>query len=188
MYLRLTSKMRIEQRQVCSITRIIFHNFCIKSLPRLSARYQIKKMRNYPIPYVHLNEQWFKDIVDCQREIRCLSHADYYGKPRHERSWWLHIPKGIREDWLSRPVENCNDIGCGYSTLALYCRRLLNCSVYCIDFREILSPLLAKKYGIKFSLCNAEIEPIPWNLNFDIIVFTEILEHLNFHPTPTQRL
>jgi 2-polyprenyl-3-methyl-5-hydroxy-6-metoxy-1,4-benzoquinol methylase len=180
--------MRIEQRQVCSITRIIFHNFCIKSLPRLSARYQIKKMRNYPIPYVHLNEQWFKDIVDCQREIRCLSHADYYGKPRHERSWWLHIPKGIREDWLSRPVENCNDIGCGYSTLALYCRRLLNCSVYCIDFREILSPLLAKKYGIKFSLCNAEIEPIPWNLNFDIIVFTEILEHLNFHPTPTQRL
>jgi SAM-dependent methyltransferase len=84
-------------------------------------------------------------------------------------------------------VENCVDFGCGFGTLALYCKRLLNCSVYCVDFEEILSPLLVKKYGIKFTIGNFEIEPFPWDLNFDIVVFTEILEHLNFHPVPTLR-
>jgi 2-polyprenyl-3-methyl-5-hydroxy-6-metoxy-1,4-benzoquinol methylase len=144
--------------------------------------YQIKKIRNYPVPYIHFNEQWFKDIVDCQREIRYLSNS-----ARAERSWWMHIPKWIREDWLGRSVENCVDVGCGYGTLAIYCRRLLNCPVYCIDFKQIISPLLAKKYGIKFSLGNFEMDPFPWDLNFDIVVFTEILEHLNFHPVPILR-
>jgi SAM-dependent methyltransferase len=100
--------------------------------------------------------------------------------------YWLHIPKWIYEDWTKKPVERFLDIGCAYGTLALYCKKLFNCEVYvtdCVD--TYLSQSLVKKYNFMWNVNNIELDPFPWNVKFNAIIFTEVLEHLNFYPVPT---
>jgi SAM-dependent methyltransferase len=104
---------------------------------------------------------------------------------------WQCIPEWISEDAASRRAtghlfRRCLDIGCAYGTLALFCQRLCQCAVWCTDFIDVyLSPALRNKYGFSYAVNNIELDPFPWPLTFDLIVFTEVLEHFNFHPLPT---
>jgi SAM-dependent methyltransferase len=144
-------------------------------------------LQNYTIRS-HKNKPWIRDVMKCQDEIATLNpHPKYLQSYRNQEIYyWLHIPKWIREDWSKHTIERCLDIGCAYGTLALYCKILFDCEVYCTDWVDTyLSPSLLKKYNFLFNVNNIELDPLPWDVKFDVIIFTEVLEHLNFHPVPT---
>lgn len=145
----------------------------------LNRYFEFKKYRNQP---------WMEEILNCQKEIKELDPHPYYLEryQKEELFYWFHIPKWIYEDSLKHRIVRCLDIGCGYGTLVLFCKKVFKCEVYCTDIVDtFLSKSLVDKYNIIFKVNNIELDSFPWKLNFDIIIFTEVLEHLNFHPIPT---
>jgi SAM-dependent methyltransferase/glycosyltransferase involved in cell wall biosynthesis len=134
------------------------------------------------------DEGWNREIIKTQEELASLDPNPYYlsAYKEAENHYWLHIPKWIYEDAKKDKVNRCLDIGCAYGTLALFCKRLFNCEIYCIDFNSYMSQSLIKNYNFNFQINNIELDPFPWeNIKFDIILFTEVLEHFNFNPIPT---
>jgi 2-polyprenyl-3-methyl-5-hydroxy-6-metoxy-1,4-benzoquinol methylase len=139
---------------------------------------------------IYKSTAWMKEINNCQNEILFQSrHPHYIAAYKNEEiSYWLHIPKWIYERRQVKRINKCLDIGCAYGTLALFCKRVLNCEVYCTDFGDTyINRALIEKYNFNFQINNIELDEFPWDFVFDIIVFTEILEHLNFHPLATLR-
>ena len=133
-------------------------------------------------------EPWLRAIQQSQDEVvRRGPHPHYLNAYRaQELSYWRHVPAWIWEDWASRPVNRCLDIGCAYGTLALFAKEVLGCPVYCTDWTDrATNPRLVSEHGLRFEVNNIELDPFPWDLAFDVIIFTEVLEHLNFHPLPT---
>jgi len=91
-------------------------------------------------------------------------------------------------DFKKRVFVNCLDIGCAYGTLAVFCKTNLKCDTCCTDYTaKYISRHLLNKYNIDFAVSNIELDEFPWDKKFDIILFTEVLEHLNFHPVATLR-
>jgi 2-polyprenyl-3-methyl-5-hydroxy-6-metoxy-1,4-benzoquinol methylase len=135
------------------------------------------------------NRSWMRTLRGCQREVRRRDpHPHYetaYG--RDELSYWLHIPRWIDDlRAADTKVVRVLDIGCGYGTLALFAKATFDCEVYCTDFTdEYLSRALAQEHGLRFAVNNIERDDFPWDLRFDIVILTEVLEHLNYHPVPT---
>jgi len=100
----------------------------------------------------------------------------------------MHIAKWLWEDGRTQTPRRCLDIGCAYGTLALYCRRLFSCEVYCTDCTAgYLSPALSKEHGLIFAQSNIELDMPPWGRDFDVVIFSEVLEHLNYNPVSTLR-
>jgi len=138
--------------------------------------------------YRHRNETYISHVAAAQAEVARLNPHPYYVRRyrQAETKTWLPIAKWIYEDRLSRRSANCLDIGCAFGTLALYCRRILDCNMFCIDCTDAyMSKTLAAAHGITFAVNNIELDSFPWNQRFDIIVLTEVIEHWNFHPLPT---
>jgi 2-polyprenyl-3-methyl-5-hydroxy-6-metoxy-1,4-benzoquinol methylase len=102
-----------------------------------------------------------------------------------ELGYWDSVAQRIYE--TAKPPASCLDVGCAYGTLAVFMKKLFpNAEVYCTDFVDIFfAEKLAEAAGLNFKLNNIELDSFPWDIRFDIIVFTEILEHLNFHPLST---
>jgi len=50
-----------------------------------------------------------------------------------------------------------------------------------------VTALLRKKHPISFVQGNIETDPLPEPGGFDVIIMTEVLEHLNHQPVPTLR-
>src|SRR5262245_60567097 len=135
-----------------------------------------------------MKRDWQRLLREAQDEVARHNPHPYYLQAYRsaETDYWLHIPQWIFEDSLTQPVQRCLDIGCAYGTLALFSRKACGCEVFCTDFLDVyLSPSLIKQYGFSFAVNNIEFDPFPWPLDFDHIIFTEVLEHLNFHPVPT---
>jgi len=137
---------------------------------------------------------WMKQIQRCQDAISesastSKQHCNSY--LRLQPLFWCNIPEWIAKDTAGRKIKRTLDIGCGYGTLSLYLQRLLNCDVYTIDFVDITGSIPSLYAKVKsnwfFKVNNIELDAFPWDLKFDIIVFTEVMEHLNFHPLPTLR-
>jgi SAM-dependent methyltransferase len=130
-----------------------------------------------------------KKVKSCQDEIVTLNPDPRYMKTYRglEPLFWVNLPKWIKKDSYNHPAKKLLDIGCGFGTLALYCKRTLNCEVYATDFVDDFSTphSLAKKYNWTFKVNNIELDDFPWDVKFDIILFTEVLEHFNFNPVPT---
>jgi 2-polyprenyl-3-methyl-5-hydroxy-6-metoxy-1,4-benzoquinol methylase len=127
-------------------------------------------------------------VTDSQKVISESKPNSYYkDKYRDEEiSYWLLIPKWIYELSNKNKVVNCLDIGAAYGTLAIYSKAILNCHIYCIDFTdEYISKQLIYDNNINFEICNIEIDKIPFDLKFDMVIFTEVLEHLNYNPVST---
>lgn len=132
---------------------------------------------------------WMSVLYDVQEGIEKLSPHPYYVSDyrKAELYCWSHIPQWIYETRSTRKISRVLDIGCAYGTLALFCKKIFpDCKIYCTDFtpRFISKPLI-KKYEFLFKVNNIELDPFPWELTFDIIIFTEVLEHLNYHPLTT---
>jgi SAM-dependent methyltransferase len=78
------------------------------------------------------------------------------------------------------------DIGCAYGTLALYAKERLGGYVLAVDAieQQVIGDLLRSR-DVDYARCNVELESLPTERDFDLVLFTETIEHLNFHPLPT---
>ncbi len=133
-------------------------------------------------------------LAGCQEEIAArrlkADPDDYYASRyrREESLYWRHVPRWICEDFpAASPRLKCLDVGCAYGTLLLYAVKLLRCEAYATDCTGYLERSLIRDYGIHYAIHNVEREAFPWNVRFDLILFTEVLEHLNFNALPTLR-
>jgi SAM-dependent methyltransferase len=102
-----------------------------------------------------------------------------------EISFWGKILDWMSADAQSRQVKRILDIGCGYGTLLSYAAEVYQAAGYCVDVKDYLKPEVANKHRLQFKAANIELDPIPWSGRFDVIIMTEVLEHLNFQPVPT---
>jgi len=109
-------------------------------------------------------------------------HPNYDIYRNHELSYWEHI-----KSWIDESLENIDilDIGCAYGTLGLYSKINKNGNLYCVDFVKYMSDELITKFDINYKVLNFEKDSFPWTIKFDVIIFTEILEHLNGNPIDT---
>jgi SAM-dependent methyltransferase len=138
----------------------------------------------------------YRLVWECQEEItarRCKSgpdSCDYGSRYRcAELGYWQHVPMWMYEDFRKRLLRGeptrCLDVGCAYGTLLFYAIKLLGCDAYAVDFMPYLEPSLIADYDIRYAINNIEREPFPWPVRFDVILLTEVLEHLNFQAGPT---
>jgi len=133
---------------------------------------------------------WARLLGDCQEEIAALDPHPHYLEAyrREEDRYWRHIPRWLCEDASRRKIETVLDIGCAYGTLLLFAKALTSCAVYATDFTGVyMSPAVVAKHDVQFRVNNIELDPFPWDRRFDAIIFTEVLEHLNFSPVATLR-
>lgn len=128
-------------------------------------------------------------LTKVQEEVGELTRNQWYlTKYREsERTYWADIPDWIEADFSGKPGLKCLDIGCGYGTLALFCKKLLGCDIYLINRDKVhLGPTIIAKYDFKVSYTDVELEEFPFATEkFDIILLTAVLEHFNFNPLPT---
>lgn len=152
-----------------------------------SARLRMRKLARDKTVNNYLKKPSMRVILECQAEIAALDpYPGYLSYRKRELYFWLHIPQWIYEDLATRKIERCLDIGSAYGTLALYCRKLIDCDVYCIDGVDAYhSKSMFKKYNLQFRTNNIELDPFPYDVKFNIIILTEVLEHFNYNPVPT---
>ncbi|WP_162792688.1 class I SAM-dependent methyltransferase [Ochrobactrum sp. 3-3] len=126
-------------------------------------------------------------IQHAQRLLsEALPNSGYANRYKQEEiDYWSEIANWLP---LMRKGSSILDIGCAYGTLSIISKNACNADVYACDaieqttIRNILAPL-----GIKYGFCNIELDDIPWDMQFDVVLFTEVIEHLNFHPLETLR-
>jgi len=129
---------------------------------------------------------WYPTMTAVQDEIaRSNPHPHYIEAYRDEEIWyWVNVPgwlAKLRADGMQ--VQRVLDVGGAYGTLALYCKKLFGCEVFMTDFADsFLSRTLREAVPIHFAVNNLELDELPWGHRFDIVLFTEVLEHLNFNP------
>jgi 2-polyprenyl-3-methyl-5-hydroxy-6-metoxy-1,4-benzoquinol methylase len=119
-----------------------------------------------------------------QREISQLNPGYWKDHGRDELTFWKPFVKILRA--RSKILGNvhskrCLDVGCLYGTLLIYASKL-GWVPYGIDLSNRINPVLLHKFGIRYVRSDIECENIPWEGKFDVIIFTEILEHLKFNP------
>jgi SAM-dependent methyltransferase len=99
-----------------------------------------------------------------------------------EMYYWMPVP-----GWISRlkNIKSVIDIGSAYGTLLLYAGLVHEVkSMVAIDPVEYMSPSLKNRYGIHSYPLDIDKESISQLGKFDLVVFTEVIEHLNYHPLP----
>jgi SAM-dependent methyltransferase len=152
----------------------------------------VRRLMGMSGPWCEPEVQRLRGLVRrCQDEIEATAvHPHYAAVYRSEEaSYWEHIPRWIAAD-LGRAAGprrlRTLDVGCAYGTLSLFCQELLDSEAYCVDFVDhFMSEALRARRQLRYRRCNVELEPVPFEPPFDIIVLTEVLEHFNFHPVPT---
>jgi SAM-dependent methyltransferase len=125
-------------------------------------------------------------FLSVQREISLADSKYWKDHGMHELTFWKPFIRIIRERSRNQrdiAIKRCLDVGCLYGTLLIYTSKL-GWIPYGVDLENRISPSLMKKYSINYVLTNVELQGIPWQHKFDMILFTEILEHLNFNPLP----
>jgi SAM-dependent methyltransferase len=165
----------------------------------------LREQARYDVMFWLDHVRWLSLLRDVQDEIAAAAPVPWYASERsgtnddgtayHFPSYrssefrqWLHLARWIDEDVRKAPVRRCLDVGSGYGTLSLFMQRLSGCESYLLDFIDVyMSPELVARHGFTFRVCNVEQEPLPFPGPFDAILFSEVLEHFNFHPVPTLR-
>ena len=100
-----------------------------------------------------------------------------------EKYYWMPVL-----GWISqlKNIGSILNIGSAYGTLLLYAGLNHDAnSMTVIDPVEYMSPNLKNKYSITTYQRNIETENVSELGKFDLVIFTEVIEHLNFHPLPT---
>lgn len=126
-----------------------------------------------------------------QRNLRSTyGSMSYYGTTYAlaELSYWQHCVQWMSEyaKLAPTPPKTILDIGCAYGTLACISRKLWpQACIMGMDAMRYLHPTVAYQYGLEYFLQDVETDGIPEAPPFDVVIMTEVLEHLNFHPLPT---
>ena len=152
-----------------------------------------RRLRKVWLQWKVADERWYKLLRECQEMIAGYDPAGYYATTyrEHELGYWNAIPPRLLafiEANPNRREMRVLDIGCAYGTLALFCQRAGTGPIHAIDFvPRYMHQTFAREHQFDFRVANIELEQVPWAGGFDIILFTEVLEHLNFHPVGTLR-
>lgn len=103
-----------------------------------------------------------------------------------EASYWFPLLETLDSLLVNRGTKVL-DIGAAYGTLLMY-SVLSGAQAYGLDrIADYWSVELEQDYGIRWSQCNIEAEDIPGNDRYDVVLFTEVLEHMNYNPIPVLR-
>ncbi|HYD06204.1 MAG TPA: class I SAM-dependent methyltransferase [Reyranella sp.] len=123
-------------------------------------------------------------LAAVQDEIAASEPGSNYPNYRQdELRFWSHIPAWIAA--LPRGIRVL-DVGAAYGTLAVFTRRALGAEVIAIDALSAYHPkALFEREGIRHLVRDVERQPLADLGPFDLVIFTEVLEHLNFQPVPT---
>lgn len=127
-------------------------------------------------------------VRSAQDEVAATPADDYFSVYRsQEANYWTEIARWLHETAAGSGRPRSLDVGCGYGTLSVFLANLFDGEVHCIDMLEDrFDPGLAQRNGLRFVAGNIEIDDaLPWPGPFDLIVLTEVLEHLNYYPVPT---
>ncbi|HST50359.1 MAG TPA: class I SAM-dependent methyltransferase [Pyrinomonadaceae bacterium] len=133
---------------------------------------------------------WVRLLEECRKEVADFTPNPYYRAAygAEELSYWQHVPRWIYDDACERAPRRCLDVGCAYGTLLLFVKRLTGCEAFGTDFTDAYtSREMFERRGIGFAVSNVELDEPPWPPPFDMIIFTEVLEHLNFQAETTLR-
>jgi SAM-dependent methyltransferase len=91
----------------------------------------------------------------------------------------LNIPKWIYDDCVNGSIRSFLDIGCAYGTLIHYVKNNFRSNAFAMDITDSMFPSsLSTKWGINFKVGDIENGSIPWDIKFDRIILTEVIEHL----------
>lgn len=82
-------------------------------------------------------------------------------------------------DLLTDQKHTLLDIGCAYGTQSAMFSQM-GYDVTAIDCMKLVSSKFMKDNKVKYSICNIETDEIKGK--YDVIVFSEVLEHLNYNP------
>jgi SAM-dependent methyltransferase len=100
-----------------------------------------------------------------------------------EESYWKPVLKWILE---LDPVNSVIDVGAAYGTLLLYTSQNKKVNIlHAVDPVRFMSTLLEGQFDIKLHSIDFERNQLNITEKFDLVIFTEVIEHLNFHPLPT---
>ena len=100
-----------------------------------------------------------------------------------ELLYWKPVPRWIDE---LEDIHSVIDVGAAYGTLLTYVALNKSCrEIYAVDPVGYMSSSLIDKIGINLIRADFERDGYCPNIKFDLIIFTEVIEHLNFHPLPT---
>jgi len=127
-------------------------------------------------------------ILERAQSVVWSAGDDYYRTvyQSHEIHYWTNIARWLYELSQTRQEVRAVDVGCGFGTVAVYMNLLFDRPSFASDMHRRDSLDLMEQQGyLTFRRCNIELDPFPFEGPFDVIVFTEILEHLNFDPVPT---
>lgn len=131
-------------------------------------------------------------LAACQEEVQAVSGNLYYASAYRatELGYWSPILYWMLADFGPTWPRKVLDVGCAYGTLLLASEWMtqMEGELYGIDFSPSYTSLeLVGKHRINFAMCNVELDPLPWPVQFDAILLTEVLEHFNFQASPTLR-
>lgn len=127
-------------------------------------------------------EFWMQELLNSQEEITSLGNPLYKNYKKSELFFWIKIPMWLCLDKKTTDMKKCLDIGSAYGTLSVFTKRITDCDIYALDAVELLSQDLVDKYDINYAISNIEKDSFPWEEKFDVIIFTEIFEHLFYNP------
>jgi SAM-dependent methyltransferase len=91
-------------------------------------------------------------------------------------------------DWIDKlpNVSSVVDVGSAYGTLLLYAGKQHKASrLVAVDPCNYMSKILIERHGIQKINADFERQEIDCGGKFDLVLFTEVLEHLNFYPAST---
>ena len=82
-----------------------------------------------------------------------------------------------------KPVGRAIDVGCGYGTMAAYLADIGWKDVVAVDIDPLPHIPFLERYGVEFIQADIERDTIHIpEFTFDLVVFTETLEHLGHNP------
>lgn len=140
------------------------------------------------VRYSRLAQRCLAQVRPAQELVSAHATHYYYQQSyrAEEHLYWAHLPGWIAAFAAAHPIAAALDVGCAYGTLLVYAMRAARCAGYALDFKDTyLSRGLIESMPIEFAVANIELDPIPWSRRFDLILFTETIEHLNFQAAPT---
>lgn len=132
------------------------------------------------------------ELLDAvQTEIVSCYHIDkpneegYYERAyrAEERFYWFPVLEWIQN---LESLKRVADIGVAYGTLLLYAIKCHNPDyALAVDAIGDISPTLIKRYNIHWLNRDIERSALEGFEQFNLVIFTETLEHLNFNPVQT---